>query len=329
MSDRVKILNRGTGPRPGKHGEPWYRIENKSKANSAEVYIYDEIGLWGIGAAEFVRELNALNVSTIELHLNSVGGEVFDGIAIHNALAGHKATVNVIVDGIAASIASVIAMAGDSVAMNRGSQMMIHEASGLCMGNAADMRQLADLLDRASENIANFYVGKAGGTITSWRDAMRVETWYSADEAVAAGLADEVVAGADDGAKARASLDLSAFRYPGREVAPAPALPPIVDNLPVPDPIADEPEPDPAMQGEPAEVLDAPIDVLRDALSRAFMPEDLASAFDPEIFRQAMALAANDAPAPPRPTPGLDPEPDPVVTFDAVAFRRAVEGAML
>jgi hypothetical protein len=111
--------------------------------------------------------------------------------------------------------------------------MMVHDANGLALGNAADMREMADLLDKCSDNIASIYADSAGGTVQEWRDIMRAETWYSAEEAVAAGLADGIV-GQDaeeeapqqrQPALAAASFDLSKFRYPGRDAAPAPALP--------------------------------------------------------------------------------------------------------
>lgn len=155
----------------------------------------DEIGYWGTTAQDFVDELLAIDSATIELHVNSPGGDVFDGLAIMNALADHPATVNVVVDGMAASAASYIAMAGDSVKMNRGSQLMIHDALGFCVGNAADMEEMKVLLDRISDTIAGIYADRAGGKADDWRELMRAETWYSATEAVDAGLADEAVSG--------------------------------------------------------------------------------------------------------------------------------------
>src|SRR5690606_17127720 len=92
-----------------------------------------------------------------------------------------------------ASIASVIAMAGDRVVMGRGAQMMIHDALGVTVGNAADHREMAELLDKTSDDIAGFYAEKAGGPLSTWRELMRAETWFSAEEAVEAGLADEVL----------------------------------------------------------------------------------------------------------------------------------------
>lgn len=175
----------------GKVGN-WFEIKNVS-TEIAQVFIYDEIGAWGVTASDFAAELRGVNTNTIELHISSPGGDVFDGLAILNSLRQHKATVNVIVDGIAASAASFIAMAGEKVSMAPQSVMMIHDASGLVIGNSRDMQEMADLLEKTSDNIAAVYAQRAGGDVEDWRTAMRAETWYSDQEAVAAGLADEVV----------------------------------------------------------------------------------------------------------------------------------------
>jgi len=199
--------------------ESWFRITNR--ADSTQVHIYAEIGGFGITAAQFCNDLGALDAETIDVRINSPGGDVFDGIAIHNALANHAAQVHVTVDGVAASIASVIAMAGDRVTMARGSSMMIHEGHTYAGGTAADMRAQADLLDSVSDNIASFYAGRAGGDVPTWRNRMRKETWYSAEEAVQAGLADEVAA---PSRQLKAQFDLSVFNYAGRDAAPPPEL---------------------------------------------------------------------------------------------------------
>lgn len=169
----------------------WYQIRNISDTE-AEIAIYDEIGYFGVSANDFIRDLSAIKASRISLRINSPGGDVFDGIAIYNAIRRHSAQVSVYVDGIAASAASFIAMAGNEVVMSPHSQMMIHEASGLVIGNAADMRQLADILDKSSDNIASIYAEKAGGTVAEWRARMQDETWLSDKEAVKLGLADRI-----------------------------------------------------------------------------------------------------------------------------------------
>ena len=173
----------------------WFKMTNLA-AGSVEMAIYDEIGTWGVTASDFVAEISGVSAKEITLRINSPGGDVFDGLAILNSLRSNKAQVHVIVDGLAASAASFIAMAGDTIEMSPGSMMMIHEAHGLAMGNAADMRDLADLLDKTSANIANIYADRSGRPAAEHRSAMKAETWYLDQEAVDAGLADSVIGAA-------------------------------------------------------------------------------------------------------------------------------------
>ncbi len=203
---------------------------NTTEDGVATVRLYDPIdswgGDWGVSAKEFAALLDETpdDVSEIRLHLNSPGGEVFEGLAILNLLRSHRAKVTTVVDGLAASIASVIAMAGDEVLMAPNSELMIHDAWGLTIGNAADMHAMAETLDHLSNNIASVYAGKAGGTAEDWRALMRLETWFGADEAVAAGIADSL-AETPAKADAKAAFDLSQFRFAGRAEAPDPHVP--------------------------------------------------------------------------------------------------------
>lgn len=181
---RAKLADRPDG---------WFKITNKTDVE-AEIYVYDEIGGWGVQAGEFASALNGLgDVKSLTVRINSPGGDYFDGVAIHNMLSQHKAKVNVVIDGLAASAATIVAMAGDTIKIGTGGQMMIHDALVATVGNAQDLREMADNLDRTSEDIAAMYARRAGGTATEWRDRMRAETRYSAEEAVESGLADEVI----------------------------------------------------------------------------------------------------------------------------------------
>jgi ATP-dependent protease ClpP protease subunit len=166
---------------------------------AAELFIYDYIdswgGDWGVSASMVLTALAQIPGRALNVRLNSPGGEYFEGVAIANALRSHDGPVNVYIDGMAASAASVIAMAGETVTMGIGSQLMIHDASTITWGNPAEHRRALDMLDQTSDDIAAQYAAKAGGDVKDWRAAMVAETWYTAAQAVAAGLAD-VVAGA-------------------------------------------------------------------------------------------------------------------------------------
>lgn len=204
----------------------WFRIENKT-ADTAEIFIYDEIGYFGVSAQDFVNQLKDVTSPRLDVHLNSPGGDVYDGIAIHTAISTHDAETTVYIDGLAASAASFIAMAGNRVVMAKNAELMIHDAFGLCIGNAEDMGKMVADLNRVSDNIASIYASRAGGSKQDWRALMLAETWFSADEAVAAGLADEIL-GAEsehDSTSTADSFDLSVFNYSNRADAPAPVTP--------------------------------------------------------------------------------------------------------
>jgi ATP-dependent Clp endopeptidase proteolytic subunit ClpP len=177
---------------PSKDDRFW-RIENRAGSDVADLYLFDEVSFYGIDANSFRAELDEVKASKLRLRINSPGGDVFDGIAIANLLRARDPEFEVVVDGLAASIASVIAVAGGKVTMSPNSQMMIHDASGIVMGDAEDMRSMAKVMDKISDNIAGAYATKAGGDPAEWRKRMRAETWFSAAEAVESGLADEAV----------------------------------------------------------------------------------------------------------------------------------------
>lgn len=213
--------------------QPWYQFRNIA-ADEAELFLYDEIGGWGTLAEDFIAELKQVTAPKLRVRVSSPGGSVFEGISLANALRSHPADVTVQVDGIAASIASVIAMAGDRVVIQPQAMIMVHEAAGGCIGNAKDMQDMADLLSKISDNIAGAYAEKAGGDVAEWRQVMAKETWYTAEEAVEAGLADEMLPArkqqaAPEGAEPEMrQFDLTAYGYTGPQQAeaPKPTLPP-------------------------------------------------------------------------------------------------------
>lgn len=168
---------------------------------AAEVLIYGTIGeSWffeeSVTASDFRKELKALgSVKELVIRVNSDGGSVPDGLAIYNSLKAHPARKVVHVDGHAASIASVIAMAGDTIEMGEGTQMMIHDASTIAWGNAGELRRTAELLDSISGDIAEIYARRSGKPAETIRNLMTAETWFKAREAVDFGLADTTLAG--------------------------------------------------------------------------------------------------------------------------------------
>lgn len=213
--------------------KPTMLVEAATDGAEATIRLYDVIDSWGddwgISAREFASVLDQIgDASQINLRINSPGGEVFEAVAIMNQLRSHSARVVATVDGVAASAASFIAASADEVIMGRNSEMMIHDGAGLVLGNAADMREMADLLDHLSDNIASVYADKGGGDVAAWRALMVAETWFTADEAVTAGLADRVdrpVTDAPDEA-AKNRYDLGAlFQHAGRADAPPPKMP--------------------------------------------------------------------------------------------------------
>lgn len=339
IAARGRAMRPALAPPDGGEGT-WYRIANsvdEGGSPAASVHIYGDIGSWGITAASFVEELKTVDAAEIHLFVNSPGGEVFDGLAIHNALRSHRARVMVQVDSLAASIASVIAMAGDRIVMSPHSQMMIHDAQGVSCGSPEELREYADFLDRQSDNIAAVYAERAGGTKLQWRKRMQAETWYFADEAVEAGLADEVAVPKrlpDEEEKPdrelAAAWDLTVYNYAhsSREDAPAP-------ELPAPAPAANEPAID-----SPAPVVADAGSVFSAAVAAGLDPGPMPG-FEGDRFRDLMGSVAETAPAPPvveapaNPPPAAEPvldepEPVPVVVmpaFDPQAFKVATRAA--
>lgn len=173
--------------------ESWYSIRAASRG-VVEVMLYDDIGAWGISARQFARDLAALgDVSQINLRIHSGGGDVMDGTAMYNILRGHSARVEVYIDGMAASMASVVAMAGDVIYMPANSMMMIHKPWGGQVGDADDMREYADLLDKVEGTLIQAYARKSGKSVDEIAALLKVTTWMDGNEAVAAGFADQVL----------------------------------------------------------------------------------------------------------------------------------------
>jgi ATP-dependent protease ClpP protease subunit len=237
----------------------WYTIRASTRpvagspvaAASAEILIYGDIGeSWygdTVAAKDFVREVAALDVDAITVRINSFGGSVTDGIAIFNALKRHKATVTTVVDAIAASVASLIAMAGDSIEMAENALMMIHAPwLQYVSGNAVDLREMADMLDTYADAMATSYAIRSNdkvGAQALLSDGK--DHWYTADEALESKFIDRVVAGLPIAASAQINPTIQA-RYTSFPQAAAPTLPaqavlptpPKENSMPNPDPVA-------------------------------------------------------------------------------------------
>jgi ATP-dependent Clp protease, protease subunit len=183
---QFKIFNR-------KGSSPGYQINNNGEQ---EIYIYDEIGspggYWGVDPEQFAKDLKAM-VGPVTIRINSPGGSVFGGMSIYNAIQSYEGGTTTIIDGLAASAASYIALAGDTVKISQGAFIMIHEAWSIAIGNASDFRKEADLLDKIDGQIAGFYARKTGKDLSEIQEIMTEETWFTADEAKEFGLVDEVI----------------------------------------------------------------------------------------------------------------------------------------
>lgn len=266
----------------------WYAI--RARGTGAEVAIYDEIGAYGVSAKGFLTELGALPEGTpVDLRLNSPGGSVFDAVAIHNAIKRHEGTVTVWIDGIAASAASYIAMAGDEIVMPENAFLMIHDPAGLVMGTAEDMRAMAEALDKVKGSLVSGYAAKSGRTPEEVSALMAAETWFNAADAVAQGFADRLI----EPVRIAANFDIGRFRN----------APPVLVEA-----VETEPEHKDDADGASVEVTD-----------EATEGDEVPDAEDEQT-------AASDAPQPSAGTPplsGAPPDPS-AIRAEAIGHARAV-----
>lgn len=182
----------GGSPKASAGDKSWFRMK-ASGDKTADIYIYDEIGYWGVTARQFASSMKALgDLDHINLHIHSPGGDVFDGIAIYNLLNSHTASKTVYIDGLAASMASVIAMVGNPIIMPENAMMMIHKPWGITGGDANDMRDYADLLDKVEAVLIPSYAKKTGKTSDELALMLGEETWMTAQECLEHGFADQI-----------------------------------------------------------------------------------------------------------------------------------------
>jgi len=210
----------------------WYTI--RARTSGTEVLIYDEIGAYGVTAKGFLAELGALpDDAVIDLRLNSPGGSVFDAVAIYNALKRHLGEITVWIDGIAASAASYIAMAGDIIVMPENAFLMIHDPSGLVMGTAEDMRSTAEALDKVKDSLIQGYAAKSGKSDDEIATLMAAETWLDAKDALELGFIDRIA----EPVKLAASFDVARFRN-----APPSLIEAVAETVGSPDGFEDDPD---------------------------------------------------------------------------------------
>ena len=187
--------------------DKWYNIQNKP-SGITDVYIFDEIGTHGVTAQAFINDIKNLKDTPINLRINSLGGDVFDGMAMYNVIKRREAKTTVYIEGIAASIATIIALGADEVVMAENSLFMIHNAWGGTMGEAKDMRKTADTLDKISGELTDIYRKKTGLSYDALAEMMDEETWLNAQEAYELGFVDTI----SDSIKVAAKYDVSKFK---------------------------------------------------------------------------------------------------------------------
>ena len=185
----------------------WYNIQNKA-SETADIYIFDEIGMYGVTAQDFIGEIKELKNTPINLRINSLGGDVFNGMAIYNVIKKREAKTTVYIEGIAASIATIIALGADEVVMSENSLFMIHNAWGGTMGDAKDMRKSAETLEKISTELTEIYMKKTGLSYDVVSNMMDEKTWLNSEEAYELGFVDTI----SDAIKIAAKYDVSKFK---------------------------------------------------------------------------------------------------------------------
>jgi ATP-dependent Clp endopeptidase proteolytic subunit ClpP len=288
----------------------WYSIRQKTPVaaaaagvlSAAEIFIYGDIGesWWNesVSAAQFVKDIAAIDSAEITIRINSIGGSVPDGIAIYNAIKRHKAATTTVIDGLAASIASLIALAGDKVEMAENSTMMIHAPWTYAAGNSAELRDTADLLDTWAEAMATSYAAKTGKTTEEIMQLMTdgKDHWYTAAEAKDFGLVDTVITALPISASASGpQFDLSRFRNVPAALATASKPPQATQATPAAGAPNTATSTAPAPQGEGAQPVAAATTISEKPMPNSANPQAAHNpANTPDIAAiQAAAVAAD------------------------------------
>lgn len=286
----------------------FYALE-KSNDGTATIHLYDEVGAFGAGSKEFLADLGKLDGQHIHLRINSPGGSVVEGTAIYNALRRHKGGLTVHIDALAASMASVIAMAGAPVYIADNALLMIHNPWTISAGDSEQLRKEADLLDKLKSTLVNAYTRKTGMEQSQIAEMMDSETWLDAVEAVALGFADAIEEGVAAAATAtpaslRARFDSFAKGMTDKPVTEAPEIAEAPEaQAPVEATVASEsaeiqvePTSEPVAEEVPAaepapEAVEAPA-VEAEPVSE---PQAKASAADAILAKYNAAIAERDA----------------------------------
>lgn len=206
-------------------------VRNDATPDETTIYLYDVIDpFWGVSAKQFVKELNAIKSSTINLRINSPGGDVFDGRAMATAIAQHPSKIVAHIDGLAASAASYVAISAKEVVMAPGTFLMIHNAWTIAYGNKEELKAVADILEKIDASLVDTYAAETGADKDQVKAWMEAETWFTADEAVAEGFADRISAPASGDEEKSNAWDLSAYERPA-----AALVVPKAEDTPEPD----------------------------------------------------------------------------------------------
>ena len=171
----------------------WYNLKKAEADKPGELSIFDDIGAYGVSAKNFLNDLRGIEADTVNLEINSPGGDLFAGLAIYNGLRASGKKINVKVLGLAASAASLVAMAGDTIEMPENTFMMVHKALTGTVANADGLREMAELLDKLDRGIVATYAKRTGKPEGEIAALLNAETWMTAQEAVDAGFATAVI----------------------------------------------------------------------------------------------------------------------------------------
>lgn len=208
----------------------WFNV--KAQANGVvDVSIHDEIGMWGVTARDFIASIRETNPQTINLSIHSPGGSFFDGLAIYNALRASDAAVNGRVEGLAASAASLILMAADKITIPENAYIMIHAPWAVVVGDADEMRDTADVMEKFKQTLVNVYESRTGGDRAEIEALVNQEHWMDGAEAVSRGFADEMVEAMDVAACALDQTQARHFASLPKSLRPGSEAPEVCDTV--------------------------------------------------------------------------------------------------